>query len=825
MKNFYLHFTLLTIMIYISPQTQLSQNCRPDFPATNGIVKVICADENSDVLYIGGSFDYCGVYTGAGAVFSLQDGSCDTSFPVIAGQVNSSASDGNGGWYIGGDFFLPGNTSFRHLIHITASNSLDTCFRPEPDDCINSVLYYNGRLYTAGKFRNIGGKARTCIAALSAAEGIAYEWNPSVAYTASSAPSIYALTALKNHIYIGGRFNSVGDSARKNLARVDTSSSAIVSAWAPRPSSFVRTICISEGMVYFGGDFHTVNGISRKHIARLDTAVNAGPDEWNPGADDQVLSVFAYDGVILAGGNFRSIGGSSECRYMASLSRSDGTAVPWNVHPDSTVCFISSAGNSIIAGGEFHFISGNRQNHIALISGDGQISSLQCSASHAVTTAAYSSQRIFVGGKFSSAGGILRDNILSVNASTGEVLPWNPGINGEVRTIAVHNGNVFAGGSFTTAAGEYRNNIVSLDIHSGRASPWILNTDSTVNSIAVHNGILYLAGHFSVFNESARNRLAAADIASGSVLSWSPRINGPVNTIACTDSLIYAGGSFSASGSYPRENIAAFYTADQAEQSGKTAGWNPGINGTVNCIVLHGNSLIAGGESFSSAGGMSRNNLAAIDLENGQATAWNPGADKAVHSLRICGSTLYAAGTFTTIGGKTRRRLAAISLSGQADVSQWNPGCDDEVYTVAISGRCASVFAGGKFAKVSGKYHNSLAAFDDPFNNALPVDTSSFRPAPTYLLSQNYPNPFNPSTTINYYLQEECIVSLKIFDITGREISALAEGLHSRGSYFAEFDAGKAGLSSGVYFCRLTARSLWQRNYNYAVTKKLMFIK
>ncbi len=72
-----------------------------------------------------------------------------------------------------------------------------------------------------------------------------------------------------------------------------------------------------------------------------------------------------------------------------------------------------------------------------------------------------------------------------------------------------------------------------------------------------------------------------------------------------------------------------------------------------------------------------------------------------------------------------------------------------------------------------------------------------------FSLSQNYPNPFNPSTTIRYQLPVQSHVSLKIYDVLGREVATLADELQGEGSRFVVLDADK--LASGTYFYRLHA--------------------
>jgi len=85
-----------------------------------------------------------------------------------------------------------------------------------------------------------------------------------------------------------------------------------------------------------------------------------------------------------------------------------------------------------------------------------------------------------------------------------------------------------------------------------------------------------------------------------------------------------------------------------------------------------------------------------------------------------------------------------------------------------------------------------------------------------FSLSQNYPNPFNPVTKIVYELSSEVKVTLTIFDILGREVAVLEDGVQEAGVKTVEFNA--AGLPSGVYFYRLKAG-------NYTAVRKLMLMK
>lgn len=86
----------------------------------------------------------------------------------------------------------------------------------------------------------------------------------------------------------------------------------------------------------------------------------------------------------------------------------------------------------------------------------------------------------------------------------------------------------------------------------------------------------------------------------------------------------------------------------------------------------------------------------------------------------------------------------------------------------------------------------------------------------SFSLQQNYPNPFNPSTVISYQLPMGSHVSLKVFDMLGREVANLVNGMQAGGSYQINFDASQ--LSSGMYIYRLEAGS-------FSETRRMMLIK
>jgi len=129
---------------------------------------------------------------------------------------------------------------------------------------------------------------------------------------------------------------------------------------------------------------------------------------------------------------------------------------------------------------------------------------------------------------------------------------------------------------------------------------------------------------------------------------------------------------------------------------------------------------------------------------------------------------------------------------------------------------------GGKTAFVASQNGYLFAYFpDDP---SAVEDADAFNGPLRYSLSQNYPNPFNPTTTIGFSLPSQSFVSLKIFDVMGREVAVLLAEELPAGMYKQEWNA--ADLSSGVYFYRLeaTTTSLGQSG-SFTKTKKLLLLR
>jgi hypothetical protein len=119
----------------------------------------------------------------------------------------------------------------------------------------------------------------------------------------------------------------------------------------------------------------------------------------------------------------------------------------------------------------------------------------------------------------------------------------------------------------------------------------------------------------------------------------------------------------------------------------------------------------------------------------------------------------------------------------------------------------------------AGKYSYRLKQIDNDgqfeYSKTVEVDLGAPK---KFELSQNYPNPFNPSTVISYQLSAPSKVTLKVYDLLGREVAVLVNEVQQPGNYNSQFSIVNYQLSSGVYFYRL-------QTDNFSATKKMMLIK
>jgi hypothetical protein len=120
--------------------------------------------------------------------------------------------------------------------------------------------------------------------------------------------------------------------------------------------------------------------------------------------------------------------------------------------------------------------------------------------------------------------------------------------------------------------------------------------------------------------------------------------------------------------------------------------------------------------------------------------------------------------------------------------------------------------------------NDQLSIWTAIVNNVVGVDEDTPKITPSeFALYQNYPNPFNPTTKIKFVIAKSTFVSLKVYDVLGKEDVTLVNEERPAGSYEVEMNA--KGLPSGIYFYRLQVYPANGGAGGFVETKKMILMK
>ncbi len=638
-------------------------------PTTSSSIYAVASDDT--YTYFGGDFTFVGPIGGYGAITNTT-GSTVSSIPNLNNSVYTATPDGSGGWYIGGDFTQVGKFTRNRLAHIHSDGSVDAKWNPNSNSYVYSIEVSGSDIYIGGNFTSIGGKSIGYFAKLNNTDGSAdSSWNANVnglvydsvidgndIYFAGSFTSVGGQTrnraakvSLANasldsswnpnansvvtdlvihqsNAYVLGTFSSIGGQSRNYMAKLNLTDGSADGSWNPNPTNpgdtvYALTIDALGSAIYVGGRWSNIGGQARLSMAKLNLTDGSADGSWNAFLTDSVKDVYSItnDGTSLyAGGEFTDIGGLTR-NYMAKLNTTNGNV-------DSAF----SAGSS----------------------------------NAAVRIIALSNTSLFVGGSFASFG-LIRNGIARIFNSTGILdEAWNPNAmldadySGSIYSIALSGSDVYVGGDFSTIGGLARRNMAKLNNTNGNADvTWDPSASNSVHSIAISGSDIYTGGDFTTIGGQTRNRIAKLNNTNGNAdVTWNPNADSSVYSIAISDSDIYAGGEFTTIGGQTRNRIAKLNNTN----GNADATWDANASAYVRSIAISGSDVYVGG-NFTTIGGQTRNRIAKLNNTTGTADiTWNPNAGSRVYSIAINGSDIYAGGSFTTMGGQTANRLAKLSL-------------------------------------------------------------------------------------------------------------------------------------------------------------------
>ena len=366
-------------------------------------------------------------------------------------------------------------------------------------------------------------------------------------------------------------------------------------------------------------------------------------------------------------------------------------------------------------------------------------------------------------------------------------------------------------------------------------NPWVIENNTIItNNVSASTGVtggagLDISGHGRVINNIIKNNSA-----SGSAIGL--------------------GGGIVIYGAPGEQSIEL---SNNLIKSNSINNWGGGIEMHANAglgspVVTLKNNIIASNSAGQSGGGIYVDG-GNYSLINNTITSNGGGSNEAIYleagagplTFRLMNNIIWnpAAGVEfnTTSNVSSSYNCVRDSLAGTGNISA-NPlfVANDSLYRISNASPC--IGAGVLSASIGGStllaptldfLGNSrprpsntkpdLGAIESDLSTGVNEQTVVGFPI-SFALSQNYPNPFNPSTMINYQLAMNSFVTLRVFDILGRDVATLVNEQRLAGSYSVQWNAER--FSSGVYFYKLEAH---QKDGGHAAsfseTKKLLLLK
>ncbi len=375
-------------------------------------------------------------------------------------------------------------------------------------------------------------------------------------------------------------------------------------------------------------------------------------------------------------------------------------------------------------------------------------------------------------------------------------------------------GNVYVAGSSYDNASSYDYYVIKYNssgmLQWGQRYNGTGNSYDTPSSLEIDNsGNVYVAG-YSTGVGTGYDYLTLKYNASG-VQQWEQRYNGPGNSsenVFCMDvdaaGNVYITG-FSGGSGTGNDFATIRYNSAGAQQ------WLQRYNGTGNgndlasslAVDDSGNVYISG----YSAGTSSGDDYTTIKYNSAGVQQWlqtyngTGNAADDVYSLAIDRTgNIYVTGY--SFGSGTNNDHATVKYNS-AGTQQWvqrynGPTSNsDEAYSVAVD-TTGNVYVTGGSRSNTGFDFTTIK-----YSQTVGIQSISSEIPKGYSLSQNYPNPFNPMTNVKIQMSKGGFVSLKVFDITGKEVAVLVDEELNAGVYNVDFDA--SNLSSGTYFYSMEA--------------------
>jgi hypothetical protein len=322
--------------------------------------------------------------------------------------------------------------------------------------------------------------------------------------------------------------------------------------------------------------------------------------------------------------------------------------------------------NELYVGGVFTTAGGVNTNCIAKWNGSNWtsvgsgISTINTGTVTFIRTMMVYNNELYVGGSFNLAGGVNVNGLAKWNGTTWSAVGSSligPGGTAFVSSLEILNNELYVGGMFTYAGALSVNNIAKWNGSNwfalGTGVNYSTSSPFSVIVIKAHNNEIYISvGNFSAGGVNANN-IAKWD--GNNLATLGTGLNNAGYALASYNNELYVGGAFTSAGGINASGIAKWDGTNwSAVDNGIANATNP--SPSINCLAVHGSNLYAGG-NFNNIGTGAIDNIARL---NG---TWQPvgsGTNGAVYSLGLYNGELHAGGAFTTALGVNANYIVKI---------------------------------------------------------------------------------------------------------------------------------------------------------------------
>ncbi len=582
-----------------------------DWARTSSVANIHSIVAGDHEVIVAGSFQTVnGIVGSSGAVFSKSTKEPFFDFPTVTpdpylGKIIVAESDGNGGYYLGGNFVHVGDYARRNIAHID-SNFQVTSFHPHVGGTVNDLVIAGDKIFLAGDFWASGQDDKDLVIADPVtSETRSFEalrdrrttkiaGNDTLLFTAGFPNSeewdgydivmlyhdgrrlersiqtdgiIEILHVEGDRLYIGGTFNTIDGQTRPRIGSIDLSSLEVTD-WNPSLERAVEALSVTETQVLVSQRYYGPNSDGyNAYVVSLD--VTTGERIWEYGIDGLVLDIDHDDTLVYVGG---FIGPYHEAKGLITLRPESGVLVDdtWKVS------------------GEIH----------AIVVGE---------------------EDLFLGGRSTEFGGSPRKHICSFSKEEGVLTNWNPSPSRPPSLVAAASGKVFIAVSDNSKPAT----ISVYDEASKDSIPWHQQPEGYLIDLQIDNDTLYL-----LEAQGADLRLVSIDLATSS-RSALPLRSYIAEHMDIKDEKLWIAANYYPEHRDNRQDSVVVYN----RKTGQKLGWVP-VPGEVQELEIHDDKVFVSGYGW----------FMSIDRQSLAMQEYPARYDLSIHTMFSTGTALFMAG-------------------------------------------------------------------------------------------------------------------------------------------------------------------------------------